>query len=88
LNAGDELFAFYGYKPGPFPSDFLWYWETKREVERQERLEREEQERLEREEQERLEKEKRLKEAEAETNKESKKKKKKKKVGKTKMTNV
>jgi hypothetical protein len=75
--AGEELFTFYGYKPSSsFPSDFLWYWETKRDVDRQERLEKEEQARLE--------KEKRIKQAELETSKDSKKttkKKKKKKKG-------
>ena len=30
LDAGDELFTYYGYKPNmPFPSDFPWYWELK-----------------------------------------------------------
>jgi hypothetical protein len=77
LKAGDELFTFYGYRENaPFPSDFLWYWETKRDLERQERLEKEEQERLE--------KEKRTKEAELEASKDLKKMKKKKKMGKTK----
>ena len=46
LKAGDELFTFYGYgKHATFPADFLWYWETKAAIDRQERLELEEKER-------------------------------------------
>jgi hypothetical protein len=48
LKAGVELFAYYGYKSSIFPSDFLWYWEAKTAVERQERLEEEERKRQER----------------------------------------
>jgi len=29
------------YSRAPFPADFLWYWETKASIDRQERLERE-----------------------------------------------
>jgi hypothetical protein len=46
LKAGDELFAYYGYKPSEFPSDFLWYFEAKTAFERQERLEEEDRKRV------------------------------------------
>ena len=40
VKAGDELFTYYGYGTGyPLPSDFPWYWELKRQVEKAERLE-------------------------------------------------
>ena len=40
------MFTFYGYgKHATFPADFLWYWETKAAIDRQERLELEEKER-------------------------------------------
>ena len=38
LRAGDELFTFYGYKPGDFPEDFPWYWETKLAIDKEDRL--------------------------------------------------
>jgi hypothetical protein len=39
VKAGEELFTFYGYKHGfPMPSDFPWYWELKRQVEKEERM--------------------------------------------------
>ena len=39
VKAGEELFTFYGYGPGhPIPGDFPWYWELKRQVEKEERL--------------------------------------------------
>ena len=38
IDVGDELFAYYGYKPGaPFPSDFPWYWETKLKIDTEQR---------------------------------------------------
>ena len=39
VKAGEELFAYYGYKSKEFPADFQWYWETLMEIEKQERLE-------------------------------------------------
>ena len=39
IKAGEELFTYYGYKPGRMPSDFPWYWELKRKVEQVEGLE-------------------------------------------------
>ena len=39
IKAGEELFTYYGYKPGRLPSDFPWYWELKRKVEQVEGLE-------------------------------------------------
>ena len=39
VKAGEELFTFYGYGSGfEVPSDFPWYWELKRQVEKEERL--------------------------------------------------
>ena len=35
---GEELFANYGYSHGPgLPHDHPWYWELKRQVEKEER---------------------------------------------------
>jgi hypothetical protein len=48
LKAGDELFTFYGYGPAAFPSDFLWYWETKAAIDREDRLQKEAKEKAER----------------------------------------
>ena len=40
VKAGEELFTYYGYKTGyGLPSDFPWYWELQRQVEKEERLE-------------------------------------------------
>ena len=39
LKAGEELYANYGYKKFPFPSDFPWYWELKRKLDKENRLE-------------------------------------------------
>ena len=42
VQAGEELFTYYGYRNGhgyKFPSDFPWYWELKRQVEKEERVE-------------------------------------------------
>ena len=44
VKAGEELFAYYGYKSKEFPADFQWYWETLMEIEKQERLELKEKE--------------------------------------------
>ena len=44
MKAGEELFTNYGYGKSDFPADFLWYWETKLALEREERLEAELQE--------------------------------------------
>lgn len=41
MKAGEELFTNYGYGKSDFPADFLWYWETKMALEREERLEAE-----------------------------------------------
>ena len=41
IKAGEELFTYYGYGIGEFPSDFPWYFETKLAIEREERLENE-----------------------------------------------
>ena len=38
IKEGDELFTYYGYRPGKIPSDFPWYWELKSTVEEQEDL--------------------------------------------------
>ena len=39
IQSDTELFTNYGYgKPGEFPSDFPWYFETKLLIEREERL--------------------------------------------------
>ena len=38
VNAGEELFTFYGYKKNEIPNDFPWYWELKRAIEKEERL--------------------------------------------------
>ena len=41
VNAGEELFTFYGYKnyaKNEIPNDFPWYWESKRAIEKEERL--------------------------------------------------
>jgi len=42
LKAGEELFAYYGYKNSIFPGDFLWYFEEKLRIDREERLEKDE----------------------------------------------
>ena len=35
VKAGEEIFTFYGYEHGyAIPSDFPWYWELKRQVEK------------------------------------------------------
>ena len=40
VKAGEELFTYYGYGSGfDIPADFPWYWELKRQVEKEERLE-------------------------------------------------
>ena len=44
LKAGEELFTQYGYTSNKFPYDYEWYWETKRLIERDERLKKEEEE--------------------------------------------
>ena len=44
LKAGDELFTYYGYGVSDFPADFLWYHETKQQIEREERIERQKKE--------------------------------------------
>ena len=41
IEAGTELFGYYGYAPFEFPEDFPWYFELKMQVERELRLERE-----------------------------------------------
>ena len=41
LKAGEELFTYYGYKQNTFPEDFPWYWETKGQILREERLKKE-----------------------------------------------
>ena len=41
IKAGEEIFTFYGYKGSDFPEDFLWYWEAKRLINREERLQSE-----------------------------------------------
>ena len=39
VKAGDELFTYYGYgECDTIPSDFPWYWELKRQIEKEERL--------------------------------------------------
>ena len=38
IEAGEELFAYYGYSLGHnIPNDHPWYWEAKRELEKEER---------------------------------------------------
>merc|ERR1712080_501471 len=37
VKAGEELFTHYGYEPDDFPNDFPWYWELKRNIEKEER---------------------------------------------------
>ena len=40
VEAGDELFTYYGYSSGlSIPADFPWYWEMKKEIEEKENLE-------------------------------------------------
>ena len=39
VKAGQELFTFYGYGPHELPADFPWYWDMKRQVDKEERLE-------------------------------------------------
>ena len=40
IKAGEELYTNYGYrKAAEFPADFPWYWELKRNIEKEERLE-------------------------------------------------
>ena len=41
IKAGEELFTYYGYGPNVFPEDFEWYWEAKKLLKREERLEKE-----------------------------------------------
>ena len=38
VKAGEELFTYYGYVKSNMPSDFPWYWELKRQVEKEKRL--------------------------------------------------
>ena len=39
VKSGEELLVYYGYKPGyDVPLDYPWYWELKRQVEKEERL--------------------------------------------------
>ena len=39
IKAGDELFGYYGYGHGQnIPHDYPWYWEAKRELEKDERM--------------------------------------------------
>ena len=42
VKAGEELFTHYGYEHQYFevPNDFPWYWELKRNMEKEARLER------------------------------------------------
>ena len=40
IKSGEELYTNYGYKKFfEFPADFPWYWEVKRNIEKEERLE-------------------------------------------------
>jgi hypothetical protein len=34
IEAGSEIFAFYGYKKAMFPSDFPWYFKQLEEIEK------------------------------------------------------
>ena len=38
IKAGEELFGYYGYERGMFPSDFPWYFELKSQIEKEQRL--------------------------------------------------
>ena len=39
IKAGEEIYAYYGYKPGrEFPNDFPWYFELKAKIEKEGRL--------------------------------------------------
>ena len=38
IKAGEELFGYYGYPRGKFPSDFPWYFELKTQIEKEQRL--------------------------------------------------
>ena len=38
IKAGEELFGYYGYERGMFPSDFPWYFELKNQIDKEHRL--------------------------------------------------
>ena len=40
VEAGEELFTYYGYSAGlAIPEDFPWYWEMKKQIKKEENLE-------------------------------------------------
>ena len=40
VEAGEELFTYYGYSAGlATPEDFPWYWEMKKQIQKEEKLE-------------------------------------------------
>ena len=40
VEAGEELFTYYGYSAGlAIPEDFPWYWEMKKQIQKEEKLE-------------------------------------------------
>ena len=41
IKAGQELYTYYGYTKAEFPSDFPWYWELKRQTEKEDRVQKE-----------------------------------------------
>ena len=42
IKAGQELYAYYGYKRIAFPYDFPWYWKLKKQTEKEDRVQKEE----------------------------------------------
>ena len=40
IKAGQELFAYYGYRVHPMPFDYPWYWDLMRKIQKKERLQK------------------------------------------------